>query len=192
MNQQTDEEMMASYQTGNEQALRVLFERYKRRILNFCLQLLANRADAEEVAGDVFISVITHKQSFDPGRRFSTWIYTIARNKCISRMRRRRPVFSLWGSQTESVGNIWEIADESRMARDDLNRKEMRQYVRDAIRELPDEQRQAILLREFHRMSYAEISEVMDCSLEKVKILIYRGREQLRRRLASLLAEDQP
>ena len=186
----SDEELMIDYQSGNSEAIQTLFERYKVRLLNFCLTLLKNRADAEEMTSEVFLALYVNKNAFTGQAKFSTWAYTIARNKCVSALRRRRNVFSLWffDEETESQSAL-DVADPKDIPSQKLAKEEMAAYLRQAILKLPQEQREAISLREFHDLSYEQISEVLDCSLEKVKILIFRAKEQLRIKLAPFIKE---
>lgn len=190
--ERNDEEIMRLYQSGDTDAMRHIFQRYKIRILNFCYGLLGNRADAEETAGEVFLALVADKSSYDPTRTFSTWIYTIARYKCISRIRKRKNMVSMWfSSKDDPDGEAWDIPDESNHPQDNLINKEAKRQVRRAISKLPDEQKQAIILRQYHGLSYNQISEVLECSLDKVKILIFRAKEQLSVDLASFIEEGQ-
>ena len=188
----SDEEIMKLYQSGDSQAMTHIFQRYKIRILNFCFGLLGNRADAEEAAAEVFLTLVADKNSYDTSRTFSTWIYTIARNKSIDRIRKRKNILSLWVSSRDgSDDEMMDISDTNDHSRDALIRKEISVNVRRAIAKLPDEQKEAIMLRQYHKFSYQQISTVLGCSLEKVKILIFRAKEQLRVELMSFVEEEQ-
>jgi RNA polymerase sigma-70 factor (ECF subfamily) len=183
----TDEDIMQACQAGDRDAFREIFQRYKSRIVNFCLRMLGNRADAEDVAGDVFVAILENCQTYNSQARFSTWAYTIARNKCVSRMRRRGV------SVAESRGGeerSWEIPDQEAISREILDKKEAAIRVQGAIAQLPYEQREALVLRQYHGFSYGQISQIMDCSLDKVKILIFRAKERLRIDLASFVQEE--
>ena len=189
--QQSDEETMKQYQSGDTDAMRHIFQRYKIRILNFCFGLLGNRADAEEIAGDVFLALVADKSSYDPNRTFSTWIYSIARYKCISQIRKRKPTLSLSSTKEDQDCEMWDIPDAKDQPRETLEKKEVKYQVRRAILKLPNEQKEAIILRQYHGLSYQQISEVLECSTEKVKILIFRAKEQLSIELASFIEEGQ-
>lgn len=76
----SDEELMARYQAGDKQAVEVIYLRYKYRILNFCWRMLGNRAQAEDVASEIFMSLFTSAYKMQPDVKFSTWFYTIARH----------------------------------------------------------------------------------------------------------------
>lgn len=190
--EQSDEEIMMEYQSDREpEAVKMIFFRYKTRILNFCLRILGNRADAEDVTGDVFLTLFSGKYVYDPKAKFSTWLYTVARNSCISRMRQRKNLVSVWFSSKGGSGcDQWDMEDKEDLAGEQLAQREAASRVKRAIGRLPAEQREAIVLREYHRLSYDEISRILNCSLEKVKILIFRGRESLREELKSFIEEE--
>ena len=186
-----DEDLIHEYQLGNEEALTMLFERYKRPILNYALRILGNRADAEDVAGEVFLALFEKKDSYQPQAKFSTWLYTIARNNCISRIRKRKFQISLWFEKDET-GELQclDIPDDKNLPPQELARKETSFYLRRAIAKLPLEQKEALILREYQQLSYEEISQVLGCSLEKVKVVIFRAREKLREELPSFIKEE--
>jgi len=190
--EQRDEDIMMEYRSGGEpRSIAIIFFRYKARILNFCLRMLGNRADAEDVTGDVFLTLFSGKYAYDPGAKFSTWLYTVARNCCISRIRKRRNLVSIWfSSKGSDEYEQWDVEDHGDQAAEQLSKREAASRVRRAIRLLPDEQREAIILREYQRLSYDEIRQILDCSKEKVKILIFRGREGLREELKSFIEEE--
>ena len=187
---ESDEALMQAYQGGDHTAMEHLFEHNKLRILNFCFGILGSRADAEEVASEVFLAVIKHKESYQPHRTFSTWVYTIARNLCLNRIRERRRVINVWfATKTADSDDSWDIADTKELTRESMERKERARAVRRAIAALPVEQREAIVLKQYHGFSYQEISHILECSLEKVKILIFRAKAHLKASLVSYIEE---
>ncbi len=189
--EKSDEQLIFEYQDGSTKSLEELFERFKRRILNFALRILGNRADAEDVTSEVFLALQTKKQLFNPKAKFSTWLFTIARNQCLDKIRNKKKMISMWftrndGSREEKE---WEIPDKQNLAPQELEREETIRQVKKAIENLPLEQREALVLREYQDFSYSQISEVLSCSLEQVKILIFRARENLKSTLPSILSE---
>jgi RNA polymerase sigma-70 factor (ECF subfamily) len=191
MTDRPDEELIADYLQGRAEAFEMLFRRYKKSILNFALRFLGNRADAEDVTADVFVTLYSKRYTPQPQAKFSTWLFTVARNACISQIRKRRRFLPMWFTQGES-GELeqWEIPDARNLPSDDLDRKETAIQIRQAVTQLPEAQREAVILREYHEMSYQDIAQVMGCSLERVKILIFRGRERLRQELSLAAMED--
>lgn len=182
---------MRDYQSGHQEAISELFQRYKVRVLNFCARLLGNRTEAEEVASEVFLALVTQRHRYDPTRTFSTWMYTIARNHCVSRMRLSRRVRPLqwFGGGEPETDTPWDPPDPQAPIRDTLIREEVAACVQRAVSRLPYEQREAIVLQHYHDCSYVQISEILGCSLAKVRILIFRGKERLRADLAQLAKE---
>lgn len=188
---QSDEELMRAHQAGHREAFQMLFQRYKTRVFRFCIGLVGNRADSEEIAADVFVAVLDAPGAFDPARKFSTWLYAIARNKCVSRIRERTRLVlrTPWSSHDDPEDPPPEIPDPADPAWERLSQRDLATYVQRAINRLPDEQKEALILRQYHDMSYDDISEVLHCSMAKVKILLFRAKEQLRGLLAPLLKE---
>ncbi len=186
----TDEEIMSVFQAGDNQAVEELYMRYKKQLFNFCLRILENRADAEDVTAEVFLNLFKKQYQYTEGAKFSTWLYTIARNGCIDRIRKRKVIVSMSNS-TDNPGVQWEIEDTTVDIKSETIRKETHVLVRRAIAKLDLEQKEAIVLREYQNYSYQDIAEVLGCSLEKVKILIYRARERLKGELASIIKEGE-
>ena len=186
----TDSELMHEVAAGNAQALAVVFGRYKNAIFNFCLRILRNRSDAEDVTSEVFMTLCTARYVQREGVKFSTWLFTIARNNCVSKIRGQRKFFSMWVKDQETgEQEHLEIPDKKHGADIKLQEKETMSQINQAIHALPFEQKEAIILREFQQMNYEEIAAVLNCSIAKVKILIFRARESLRAQLPALLEE---
>ena len=186
----TDEELMHEYAQGDAQALGLIFERYKALILNFCLRILRNRADAEDITAEVFMVLCSNKYKPQANAKFSTWLYTIARNACISRIRQKKNVFSIWvRNNREGDYKQMDVADNKMLPREEIEQKERAVAIQNALTKLPLIQKEAIVLREYQNLNYDEIAKVLNCSLAKVKILIFRAREQLRQELPSLIQE---
>lgn len=188
--EQPDEDLIADYQHGNQEAFEMLFERYKRPIFNFSLRILNNRADAEDVTSEVFTVLFTNKDSYRPQAKFSTWLFTVARNACITKIRRRKHFTALWFQKENSRDEeVWDIPDPRESSAEQLVQRETAKNVKRAVNKLQGLQKEALILREYQQMSYEEISVVLNCSLENVKILIFRAREALRVELYALIKE---
>jgi len=188
----SDQELILEYQGGNQEALVALFERYKLPVFNFALRILGNRADAEDVTSEVMVILFSKKEAYVsmPGAKFSTWLYTVARNTCISQIRRRKRTLSMWFSKSDSNEyEAWDVEDERELAHEEAAKREMAQKVRQAISGLPLNQKEALVLREYQKLSYQEISVVLDVSVDNVKVLIYRARENLRGQLSAYITE---
>ena len=187
--EQTDEQNMLEFQAGSNQAIQTLFERYKKPVFNFCLRILSNRADAEDATADVFLSLFKRQYQYNEGAKFATWLYTIARNGCIDKIRKRQQSVSLQYQAENGESKEWVVEDRAEGIKEAMINKENETLIQKAIAKLGLEERQAIVLREYQKCSYQEIADVLGCSLEKVKILIYRSRERLKGELASIINE---
>jgi len=168
----------------------MLFERYKKPILNYALRVTGNRADAEDVVSEVMLAVFVKKDMYQPIAKFSTWIFTITRNNCVTKLRKRKNIFSLWVRNETGEEELLDPADPAAALPDELvKEKEMTAQIKKAIEKLPETQREALVLREYQDLSYEEISQVLGCSLDNVKILIFRARERIRQELSSFMVE---
>ena len=180
-----DEDLMDDYNhRGDQEALTMIFIRYKTPVLNYALRILGNRADAEDVVSDVFLAVFGGKYRFDPKAKFSTWTFAVTRNMCIDQIRKRKR-FLPFVFRNEGTKELeeWDPPDTKDLPRENLEKSETARRVQSAIQKLPLEQKEALVLREYHDLSYEEISNVLNCSLAKVKVLIFRAREHLKKEL---------
>ena len=186
-----DELLIERYKTGDPEALTELFVRYQQRMFNFALRFTGKRADAEDAVSETFELLITRKEAYRPIAKFSTWLYTVLRNKCISRIRQRKFLWTEWFRAEENEEDpIQNIPDPAGLASQQLDEKDLSERVRKAVERLPIRQKEAILLREYEKLDYQEISQVMDCSLENVKILIFRARGNLKQWLSPMTEEN--
>ena len=184
---------MMEYTSGCKEALEELFQRYKNRILNFALRILGNLADAEDVVSEVFYTITVKPHRYAPSGKFSTWLYTVAHNASISKIRSRKRVFFQWFKKDPDDPEYqqWDVPDAKPGVDAQLEDSDTSVHVRKAIESLPLEQKEALVLREYQDLSYHDISQAMGCSLDKVKVLIYRARERLKKELEPLVKEVQ-
>ena len=186
-----DEELIQRFYQNDQEALKVLFTRYKEGLFNFALRLIANRADAEDAVSHAFMMVCEKKYAVKPGASFKTWLYTVARNLCLSKMRSSNKLSSLWSSKEDAQEQtVIDVVDQGPTPREQLSDKEMQALIQKAVGSLPPEQKEALLLREYQGFSYEEISQVLECSLEKVKVLIFRARNHLKSALPPVVLEE--
>ncbi len=190
--EQTDEELWRAYNGGDQKAFDTLFNRHKGYVFNFSLRLLNSRADAEDVTSEVFLALFNKRFTADGRAKLTTWLLTVARNACISRLRSVKHTVSLWFSKDGEDAQEWDIPDSVPQPREAAVNKENVRLIAQALKVLPPEQKEALVLREYMGKDYAEISQILDCSLEKVKVLIFRAREGLRKELLPRLKEQGP
>jgi RNA polymerase sigma-70 factor, ECF subfamily len=188
-----DVSLMLAFSRGDENAFRELFAKYKNNIINFCFRFCFNHGVAEELAQEVFIRVYQAATRYRPDARFSTWLYRIAVNLCLNESRKGKYQAHIQSmDQPIQFGHsevVLDIEDQESLSSHDLvEAREREKLIHQAMSELSEKQRLALLLRVFNEFSYQEIAGQMDISETKVKSLIYKGRQ----RLQELLKEYSP
>ena len=188
---QTDEQLWQGYIGGNQGAFETLFSRHKDKVFNFSLRLLNSRADAEDVTSEVFLQLFYKKFQYDGRAKLTTWLFTVARNGCMTKLRSAKGVISMWfKKEDDSEFESWDVVDSGPLPGDELTRRETARSVKRALLKLPQEQKQALILREYFQKDYQEIAQILDCSLDNVKVLIFRAREALRVDLKPIIKEN--
>lgn len=181
----TDEDLLALYAGGDRVAARSLTARLTPRVLSLALRMLGDRAEAEDVAQEAMVRLWKIAPDWRAGEaKISTWLYRVAANLCTDRLRRRRGV-----GLEDAFGDGAEIADDEPRAEDRLHAEYRAQALRDALQELPERQRQAVVLRHLEGLSNPEIADVMEIGVEAVESLIARGKRALAHRLCGRRAE---
>jgi RNA polymerase sigma-70 factor (ECF subfamily) len=180
---------MARLCRGHEAALDALMERHAPKLFHYLLRSLQDEADASDLAQETFVKLYHSREKYDPGQKFSTWLYAIASNLVRDRYRwrSRHPQVSLdarneqtGASQKEDLPTDEATPDAS------LQTEERADAVRKAIAALPEELRQPLILATYEELPQAEIAAILKCSTKAVETRIYRARQQLRLRLGDL------
>ncbi|MBR5093548.1 MAG: sigma-70 family RNA polymerase sigma factor [Oscillospiraceae bacterium] len=168
-------------QHGDTEAFSLLVAEYERNVFNVALQMVGDREDAQDMAQEAFLKAYTSLSTFRGDSRFSSWLYRIVANVCLDfkRHQGRRPSNSLTVEDDDGAAVELDIPDESQSPEALLERKLTREAVRRGLKQLPDEQRQILLLREIQGLSYEEIGEAMDLEPGTVKSRIFRARKKL-------------
>ena len=181
--QYTDEELIASFQNGNEQAYIELVRRYRNRLMTFVFRFVGDMESSEDIVQDTMIKVFTHKHYYKEIAKFSTWIYTIAGNlaKTELRKRKRRKVTLL--SQMNTDDRKYEIPSTELQSEDIVQGEYTERYIQKAILQLPLHFRTVVILRDIQELSYEEISNIVNVPLGTVKSRINRARLQLQQTL---------
>lgn len=184
-----DEELMAMFALGRAEAFEVLLTRHERPIIGYIMRSCGNRAKAEDLTQEVFLRVIKSAPKYRKTAKFTTWLYTIARNISIDAARRRsgRPEVSLDRSIGGKGGDdndktfVANVADHRAEAGNvSLVRQDFRESLKLALAELPQEQREVFLLREVSGMKFREIADVVGVSENTVKSRMRYALETLR------------
>ena len=190
--EEQDQRDMGRLMDGQDDALDDLMQRHGPRVICYLTRQLRDESEAADLAQETFVRVYQHRARFDPRRKFSTWLYTIATNLARDRQRRqlRRPQVSLDAANESSETTLQDRLEATAPSPPEmLQAGERTVAVRAAISELPEDLRTALILVEYEDFSQAEIAAVLDCSVKAVEMRLYRARQQLRERLAPLLEQ---
>ena len=181
-----DVELMLAVQRGDAPAFERLFAKHIASVIGFATRFVGTRARAEELAQDVFLQVYKNRGKYEPRARFSTWLYRMVTNACLSEVRRadHRGWMRSLDRPEEGDEEAAELADPmQRSSEDDAASRESMQRLRVALAALPAQQRAALLLARVEGFSYEEIAASLSCSVSAVKSLIHRATVTLRQRL---------
>lgn len=170
---------------GNQNAFGEIVDLYKNQVFQICLRLLGNRHEAEDLAQEAFVRAFVNIQSFNLKMKFSTWLYRIATNLCIDRLRKKKPDYHLDAevAGTEGLDLYSQIAAGIMMPEEELESLELQESIQAVISKLPEKYRSVIVLKYIEELSLKEISEILDLPVGTVKTRIHRGREALRKQL---------
>ena len=186
-----DAALMLRAKRGDRAAFAELVEKYKQPVMNFVFRSLRDEIEAEDLAQNVFLQAWKSRSRYRQTAKFSTWLFTIARNLCLNEIRRRsrHPAESIEEAHAEHEDlPRQQYEDKSQIAPPEkLLHGELAQKIEEALAELPENQRTAILLCRQDELSYEEIAGVLDCSLSATKSLSHRGRETLKEKLKPYL-----
>lgn len=170
-----DEDLMLRYAAGEVPAFEILLTRHENRVLNFVYRSVGDRGRAEEITQDVFLKVIRTSDRYTPSAKFTTWLFTIARNACIDEARRgrRRRTMSLDAPLREDEGGETfgdRTADPTAVSGvGELARERFRTMLQEGLANLPDEQREVFVLRHFDGMRFVDIGRMFGISENTVK-----------------------
>ncbi len=186
----SDEMLMVRYQRGEREAFAELVRRYHGPIYNFSIRQLRHGALAEDVTQEVFLRLVQKAAEFKHEARFSTWLYTIARNLCIDQLRKlkhRRHASLDRAAGEASEKNLYDsVADPRPASNAERNAvgSEVAQAITRALDSLPDEQREVFLLREIAQLPFREIAEVTEVGENTVKSRMRYALDRLQLALA--------
>ncbi len=187
-----DATLMLRTRQGDMDAFASLVDKYKGPVINLAARMLQDPVEAEDMAQAVFVQVYKSADRYKPSSKFSTWLFTIARNLCLNEIRRRgrhraQSLDALSSPSDENPSGI-QLADATAAPPpDSLLEGELSAKIEQALQELPENQRTAILLCRRDDQSYDDIAEILGVSVSAVKSLIHRGRETLKARLKPYL-----
>ena len=163
-----DDRLVALTRNGRDDAYEVLIDRYRVRLLAFCQHMLRSREDAEDVLQEVYVAALRAMRGDDRPIQVKPWFYKIARNRSLNHLRRRSDV------PVDTI-DVFERGAGPSAADAVAGRERLREIVSDVHR-LPEQQRSALILREFDALSYAQIAEALDTTVPAIKSLLVRAR----------------
>jgi len=183
---------MQGIQNGDQEALRELILEYQSRVAGVIARMAGSSSDAEELTHEVFVRVWRSAHRYQPSAKLSTWLLTIARNLVLNeiRYRQRHPTVSRDIVREDGQYPEDSTPDTASVPPDAaLLESELQQAIDDALQQLPENQRAALVLQRFEALSYEEIATLLDVSVPAVKSLLFRARTTLRELLKDYLNE---
>ena len=174
---ENESEWLVRAQKGDDQAFARLVELYQRPVYNLCYRMLGNPGDAEDAAQETFLRAYKNLRRYDSDRPFATWLLSIASHFCIDQLRKRRAqLLSIEGPLPAHPALMSENTDGPE---EQATASERQERVQQLLDTLPDDYKQAVVLRYWYDMSYEEIAEVMESSVSAIKSRLFRARRQM-------------
>jgi RNA polymerase sigma-70 factor (ECF subfamily) len=183
--------LMLRVQCDDGAAFAELTERYRARVYGHFVKCLGDRQEAEDLTQEAFLRLFRGRKRYQPRARFATWLYHITHNLTCNaiRSRRRRALVHCHSRDAHDRATVWDrapVACDASPSRP-LERAEVADAVRGAVRDLAGRQRAAVELHQFHDRTYAEVAAELDMTPKAAKSLLYRARGQLRVSLAAFV-----
>lgn len=168
----------------DHEAFGQLIDRHASAIVNLAYRMVGNRAEAEDLAQDAFLTAFKALSTFRADSKFSTWLYRIAANKCKDWLRAKRPGQGPYDLDADEVLDLY-VAEE-RTPEQLLSQQQVGQELEQAIQRLPPLYREAFVLKHVEGLSYEEMEEILGVNGDTLKMRVYKGRLQLSRELTAL------
>ena len=167
----SDEKLILRFQEGDINAYNELVKRYKDRLLNFVFRYFNNVEQAEDVVQDTLIKLYTHASYYKNVAKFSTWIFTIAKNNALTELRKSK--------RKKTDGKFIDISSKEESLESKVQNEIAIDQLNKFLDEIPENFRIAVVLRDFQELSYEEISKILEIPIGTIKSRINRGRIQL-------------
>jgi RNA polymerase sigma-70 factor (ECF subfamily) len=184
-----DDVLVRRVQAGNTEAFEELVRRYERKVYNITYRLMGNEQDASEALQDAFLRAYRFIGKFQFKSSFFTWLYRIATNVSLSKLRKRGKLHTVSLDQpVNEAGDLTlEIPDVKYGPEKLMKQRELRAAIQKSVGELPEDYRSVVVLRDLEGLSNEEVSKVLNLSVAAVKSRLHRGRLVLREKLVSYL-----
>jgi RNA polymerase sigma-70 factor (ECF subfamily) len=187
----SDVQLMLDVKAGDHASFELLLQKYRAPLISFLYRMVHDRETAEDLAQEAFLRVYRARKGYEPNAKFTTWLFRIATNLALNSLRdgRHRQMAVSLEEQGETARPPLELPDPAPDAEQSLLERDRRRLVWQAVAELPERQRAAVLLHKYLELDYGEIARVLGCSESALKSVLFRAYETLRVRLAPLVGE---
>ncbi len=175
--------MVTQVKKGDQEAFEGIVDLFKDKIYRHCFRMVGNGHEAEDLAQETFLRAYRNISKYNNEYKFSTWIFRIATNLCIDRLRKKKPDYYLDAEVpgTDGANMYSQLSTEEPLPEEVITENEQWNELQAEIMKLPEKYRTAILLKYVEDLSLEEISQVMDIPVPTVKTRIHRGREALKK-----------
>ncbi len=181
MDSQADNLLMKRVQEGETAQLALLFERHHLALFRYLLGLSGNRALSEDLVQDVFFRIIKYARTYNPALAFQVWLYRMARNAYFDSKRKT--------GREVAVDEFKEMKSSEPMQEEIMTRKQDAALLQEALRRLPEDKREVLILSRYQDLRYDEIGRILDCEAGAVKVRVYRALKELREKFCELSGE---
>ncbi len=181
-----DEHYIERVLHGDQSSFAILVERHKQMVFTVASRMLKNREEAEEVAQDAFLKAYKSLKSFKKKSKFSTWLYKIVYNLCVTKLRKKKPeIFSI----DENEEQTYDLPDTTYKL-EELEYQDQKKFLEKAIGQLNEEEQTIILFYYHEDLPVDQIANIINLSVSNVKVKLYRGRKRLYENLNQLLKSE--
>ncbi|HRN48696.1 MAG TPA: RNA polymerase sigma factor [Niabella sp.] len=174
-----DSEIIKNVLEGNIADYRLIIEKFQNQIFRVAIGFVHNKEDAEEIAQDVFVKAFRNLSSFSGKSSFSTWLYRIAVNQSINFLRSKKRK-NVW----QTIDSIFNLSSKEKKPDEGLELKDTAKMLKDALDNLPVNQRTAFILSKYEELNQKQIAIIMNSSKGAVEQLIFRAKNNLRKQLS--------
>ncbi len=178
-----DRNMVGRCQKGDSLAFEELVRKYQQTVLNLAYHYLGSRNEVEDVAQKIFTKIYFSLPKFDLRRPFFPWLYRIAINQCYDELRRirRQKTHTFSELSLEETSSIEKLISQNEIPQPtDEDRQEIQALLQKILNQLPDQQRLAIVLRDFETVPYSQIAEILKCTEQAARLKVFRARARLK------------
>jgi RNA polymerase sigma-70 factor, ECF subfamily len=188
----SDVQLMLDVKAGDDSSFEFLLQKYRSPLVNFLGRMVRDRAQAEDLAQEVFLRVYRARKQYTPSAKFTTWLFRIATNLALNSVRDSRyqkMSVSLDAPAHDEDSAPMELPASEMRIDEHMMERDRNEFIRRAIWSLPEKQRAAVLLHKYEEMDYEEIAKILECSESALKSLLFRAYESLRLQLAPLVTQ---